>query len=121
MSVLGEKDAVVVKQLDAGIKCSWNWSWLKLEGKVTVKGQELLFHLADVFRKISKQGFACCILCQKDINYANKGSHVLQAHCQTEVHKKKVQVIASTHSVASTSWEKLSVPFLIQHNVTMYR
>ena len=39
MSVLGEKDAVVVKQLDAGIKCSW--SWLKLEGKVTVKGQEM--------------------------------------------------------------------------------
>ena len=23
------------------------------------------------------------------INYANKGSHALQAHCQTEVHKKK--------------------------------
>ena len=44
MSVLGEKDAVVVKQLDAGIKCSWNWSWLKLESKVTVKGQELSFH-----------------------------------------------------------------------------
>ncbi|XP_070404706.1 uncharacterized protein [Nothobranchius furzeri] len=26
----------------------------------------------------------------------------LKAHCQTETHKKKVQVIASTHSVAST-------------------
>ena len=91
MSVLGEKDAVVVKQLDAGIKCSWNWSWLKLEGKVTVKGQELSFHLADVFRNICKKGYACCILCQKDINYANKSSHALQAHCQTKVHKKKVQ------------------------------
>ncbi|XP_034534682.1 uncharacterized protein LOC117809115 [Notolabrus celidotus] len=102
MSVLGEKDAVAVKQLDAGIQCSWNWSWLKLEVKVTVKGQELSFHLSDQFRKISKQGFARCILCQKDINYANKGSHALQAHCQTEVHKKKMQVIASTHSVAST-------------------
>ena len=36
------------------------------------------------------------------INYANKGSHALQAQCQTEVHKKKLQVITSTHSVAST-------------------
>ena len=90
--MLGEKDAVVVKQLDAGIKCSWNWSWLKSEGKVTVKGQELSFQLSDVFRKISNQGFARCILCQKDINCANKGSRALQAHCQTEVHKKKVQV-----------------------------
>ena len=34
------------------------------------------------------------------INYANKGSHALQAHCLTEVYRKKVQVIASTHSVA---------------------
>lgn len=60
-----------------------------------MKGQELSHHLSDVFRKISKQGFAQCILCQKDINYANKGSHALQAHCQTEVHKEKVQVMAS--------------------------
>ena len=36
------------------------------------------------------------------VNYANKGSHGLQAHCQTEVHKKKVKVIALTHNVAST-------------------
>ncbi len=100
MSVLGEKDSASVKQLDSGIQCSWNWSWLKLKGKITVKGEEVSFNLEDVFRKISKQGFARCILCQKD--YAKKGSHALQAHCQTEVHKKKVQVIASTHSVDST-------------------
>ena len=30
------------------------------------------------------------------INYSNKGSHALQAQCQTELHKKKVQVITST-------------------------
>ncbi|CAL8373272.1 unnamed protein product [Arctogadus glacialis] len=35
------------------------------------------------------------------IRYANKGSHALQAHCQTEVHKE-VLMIASTHSVASS-------------------
>ncbi|XP_034058946.1 uncharacterized protein LOC117537731 isoform X2 [Gymnodraco acuticeps] len=38
MSVLGEKDSAIVKQLDAGLKCSWNWSWLKLEGKAMVLG-----------------------------------------------------------------------------------
>lgn len=102
MSVLGEKDAAIVKQLDAGLKCRWNWSWLKLEGKVSIKGQEVSFHLGDVFSKINRQGFARCILCIKDMNYANKGSHALQTHCQTEVHKKKVQMIASTHSLAST-------------------
>lgn len=95
MRVFGEKDAVIVKQLEAGIRCSWNWSWLKLESRVTGKGQVLSFHLPDVFRKISKQGFAHCILCQKDINDSNKGSHALQTHSQTEVHKKKEQVIAS--------------------------
>lgn len=102
MSVLGEKDAALIKQLDAGLKCSWNWSWLKLEGKVSVKGQEVSFCLGDLFNKINRQGFARCGLCHKDINYANKGSHALQAHCQTEIHKKKVEMIASTHSVAST-------------------
>lgn len=59
------------------------------------------FHLGDVFSKINRQGFARCILCIKDINYATKGSHALQAHCQTEVHQKKVQMIASTRSLAS--------------------
>ena len=102
MSVFGEKDSAIIKQLDAGLKCSWNWSWLKLEGKVSVKEQEVSFHLGDVFIKINRQGFARCILCHKEINYANKGSHALQAHCQTNVHKKKVEMIASTHSVASS-------------------
>lgn len=82
ISVLGEKDAALIKQLDAGLKCSWNWSWLKLEGKVSVKGQEVSFRLGDVLNKINRQGFARCGLCHKHINYANKGSHALQAHCR---------------------------------------
>lgn len=102
MSVLGEKDAALIKQLDAGLKCSWNWSWLKLEGKVSVKGQKMSFLLGDVFNKINRQGFARCGLCRKHINCENKGSHALQGHCQTEIHKKKEEMIAPTHSVAST-------------------
>jgi len=42
-----------------------------------------------------------CILCHKEIHYANKGSHALLAHCKTEMHRKKVIDITTTHSVAS--------------------
>ena len=100
MNDLEQKDALVVKQVDAGIKCSWNWSWLKLKAKIEVKGAEHTFPLVDVFKKINKTGLARCILCQKEINYANKGSHALLAHCKTELHKKKVYNITTTHSVA---------------------
>ncbi|KAL2089343.1 hypothetical protein ACEWY4_014031 [Coilia grayii] len=92
MSVLGEEDAANVKR---------KWSWLKLEGKVAVKGQELSFHIGDIFKKIDRQGLARCVLCQKDINYSNKGSHALMAHVQTDIHKRKLEVIMSTQSVAS--------------------
>ncbi|KAL2102116.1 hypothetical protein ACEWY4_001284 [Coilia grayii] len=101
MSVLGEEDAANVKRIDGGIKCSWKWSWLKLEGKVAVKGKELSFHIGDIFKKIDRQGLARCVLCQKDINYSNKGSHALMAHVQTDIHKRKLEVIMSTQSVAS--------------------
>jgi hypothetical protein len=62
-----------------------------------VKGAEHTFPLVDVFKKINK-GLARCIVCHNEINYANKGSHGLLAHCKTELHKKKVYNI--THSVA---------------------
>ncbi|XP_057702842.1 oocyte zinc finger protein XlCOF6-like [Corythoichthys intestinalis] len=101
MSVLGEEDAAAVKKVDAGIKCSWNWAWLKLEGKVSVKGQEVYFHVSDFFKKIDRQGLARCVLCHKHINYTKKGSHALIAHVQTEIHKKKMEDIVSTQSVAS--------------------
>ena len=90
MNDLEEKVALVVKQVDAGIKCSWNWSLLKLDTKIEVKGAEHTFPLVDVFKKNYKKGLARCILCRKEINYANKGSHALLAHCKTELHKKKV-------------------------------
>ncbi|CAJ1076411.1 uncharacterized protein LOC109616948 isoform X2 [Xyrichtys novacula] len=102
MSVLGEEDVAAVKKLDAGIKCSWKWAWFKLKGKVSVKGQEVSFHIRDFFKKDNRQGLARCVLCHKDINYANKGSYALIAHIQTEIHKKKMEAIASTQSVAST-------------------
>ena len=87
--------------MDAGLRCSWNWGWLKNDVKIEVKGQEHTFPLSDIFKKINKKGIARCILCCKEINYANKGSHALIAHCKTDVHKNKVFTIATTQSVTS--------------------
>lgn len=42
-------------------------------------------------------------MCCKEINYGNKGSHALLAHCKTEINQKKISDITTTHSVASTS------------------
>ncbi len=33
-----EEDALTVAQLEAGVRCKWRWSWLKLESKCDVKG-----------------------------------------------------------------------------------
>lgn len=101
MRDLGEKDALLIKQLDAGIRCVWNFAWLKLEFHVEVKGEEKAFSLSDVFRKIDKKGHARCILCHKEINYGNKGSHALLAHCKTDIHKKKVCDLSGTQSIAN--------------------
>ena len=47
MRDLGQQDALTVKQLDAGLKCPWNWAWLKLDFQV--KGDMQPFPLSDVF------------------------------------------------------------------------
>ena len=102
MSVLGERDALLIKQVDQGVRCPWNWSWQKVVGKVKVReGQEITFRIGDVFNKIHRPGMARCRLCYKDINYGNKGSHALLAHCGTDMHKNKVSTIATNQSVAS--------------------
>ncbi|TKS69503.1 hypothetical protein D9C73_003568 [Collichthys lucidus] len=101
MRDLGVKDAIIIKQLDAGLRCSWSFAWLDLQYHVEVKGKEREFLLSDVFRKIEKVGHARCILCHKEINYGNKGSHALLAHCKTELHKKKVCDLSGTHNIAS--------------------
>lgn len=54
MRDLGEKDALIVKELDAGLKCSWSWAWLKLEFQVHHKGDMLKFHLTVVLKKKKK-------------------------------------------------------------------
>ncbi len=38
-------DALTVAQLEAGVRCKWRWSWLKLESKYDVKEMEYVFQL----------------------------------------------------------------------------
>ena len=47
------------------------------------------------------------------INYEKKGSHALQAHCQTKVHKKKV--IATTHCSQHLSSQQRNSNFFKTH------
>lgn len=70
MSYLGKSDALLVKQkqLDAGLKCTWNWSWLKLKYNVEVKGEELKFSLSGAVKKINKKDHVRCVLWHKEIN-----------------------------------------------------
>lgn len=77
MKELREHEALQVKYMDAGCKCSWNWVWLKLDTtRYTryINEEKCIFSLSHVIKKIDKKGHARCSLCMKEINYANKGS-----------------------------------------------
>ncbi len=45
MRTFEEEDALIVAQLEAGVRCKWSWSWLNLESKCDVKGKEYVFQL----------------------------------------------------------------------------
>ena len=99
MRELKEKDSIYIAQLDSGLRCKWSWAWLKIEVTTNVKEVQHSFPLSQYFVKIDKVGYAKCNLCSKEINYSNKGSHALSAHCQTEVHRQKVCTVMTTGSV----------------------
>ena len=40
MREIEEEDAITVAKLEAGFRCKWAWSWLKLDSKSNVKGEE---------------------------------------------------------------------------------
>lgn len=103
MSELKEEDSVYIRQQDSGLRCKWSWAWLKIEVKTEVKGVQHSFPLSQYFKKIDKAGYSKCTLCSKEINYSNKGSHALSAHCQTEVHRQKVCTVMTTASVLPVS------------------
>jgi hypothetical protein len=83
MRELGENEALLVKQVDSGIECSW--SWFNLDATIEVKGTPLSLFLTYSIPWI-KRGMPGVTLCLEEINYANKGSHALS----TNVHRQKV-------------------------------
>jgi hypothetical protein len=58
----------------------------------TYRGERNTTHFpSHFFNTVDKKGYAGGVLCLKEINYANKGSHaLLLAHCRTDVHRQKV-------------------------------
>lgn len=111
MRELKEEDTMYVAHLDSGLRCRWSWTWLKVEAKAEVKGVQHSFLLSQYFfLKIDKAGYAKCSLCTKEINYSNKVSHALLAHCQTEVHRLKVCTIMTTASVLPVPTQSAVAP-----------
>ena len=55
MRELGENEALLVKQVDSGIKCSRSWAWLKLDATIEVKGTPHTFPLSHLFWHIVEQ------------------------------------------------------------------
>ena len=98
-----EDDAITVSPVESGVKCKWSWSWLRLDSKSNVKREEHVFPLSQFFQKIEKPGHARCCLCCKEINYSNKGSHALLAHCKTEKHSQKVVGIMTIQHTTTQS------------------
>lgn len=75
----------------------------KDRGQDRGEGSSAQLPAVTVFFKIDKAGYSKCSLCSKEINYSNKGSHALSAHCQTEVHRQKVCTVMTTASVLPVS------------------
>ena len=90
MRELGEKEALLVKQVDSGIRCSWSWAWLKLDATIEVKEHHTLSLFLTSSIQWIQMGMSGVTLCLKEINYATKGYHALLARCRTDVHMQKV-------------------------------
>ena len=52
---LGENEPLLVKQVNSGIKCSWNWAWFNLDAAIEVKGTPHTFPLSHFCWHIGEQ------------------------------------------------------------------
>ena len=62
------------REVDAGCKNKWNWSWLEED----VNGDFIL----DYIRKIDASGLAFCIYCNKPVSYGSSGKKDILAHAR---------------------------------------
>jgi hypothetical protein len=64
---------------DATVQNPWKWTWMEF---VTRTGERV----SESIRKIKKPGYAMCIVCSKEIKYANRGRIALTEHLGKESH-----------------------------------
>ena len=65
---------------DADCRYSWNWSWVDCDLDYLFGNQTVNLKHRRWIRKIPKPGHAYCVLCQIELNYANKGISSLNGH-----------------------------------------
>ncbi len=75
----GEYDTDADKT-DPSVTNPWKWSWLEFVPESGVR-------LGETFRKITKPGFALCILCNKEIKYGKRGRMSLVEHEGNDSHQ----------------------------------
>ena len=80
----GEHDTDADKN-DPNVTNPWKWEWLEFVPKSGAR-------LGDSCRKITKPGFAFCIVCNKEIKYAKRGRSALVDHVGIDSHPSIVKL-----------------------------
>jgi len=99
MNFFTENDAAHVKNV-VGVKNKWSWAWLSHEVDVQLKkhGKQRV-KLETQVRKGVVCGKAWCVICDTDINYANRGRVALVNHVTCPSYLKKMDIIISNRNV----------------------
>ena len=107
MHRLNEKDSVLAKKIDkdAGVKNSWNFSWLQetvqLKWREKEKTKSVDVKLGNTISKINEPGKAVCSLCEDVIKYGSNGKKALTIHVTTVKHVTKVKDQLTNQSIGS--------------------
>ena len=73
--------------IDKTVKNGWNWQWLSR----TVNEEKV----SENIRKLNEPGIARCILCNKNINYGNRGWKSVEQHILQKIHAENRRTKAS--------------------------
>ncbi len=75
-------------------KCAnkWRWEWLSASTDTNKR-------LGDRFRKVNTNGVARCIVCNKDVSYANRGVATLLDHLRNLKYLYVCVSVESQHCV----------------------
>ena len=112
--ILDRNEEHIVRELEKGVKEKWKWTWLDDSTEITLpnSSEKVKCNYGEFIRKINTPGKATCTLCDKLMNYGNRGKACLKSHFLTEEHRRRVklrrtnyvvQAGASSSSTPSTS------------------